>query len=177
MRGICARRHQHRAVACIAASAAAVAVAMAASAARVDGAQPPHSHPSPSCLDTAKVRKSTAIKPFNLRYRIRCDYNVRSITLDTTNQLTRVQAAPTVEPSSAGSFRCERKKPRKVSCSGTTASPNAPITILLRVKPGPCKKPRLKLSGVTRGLLFCTPGTPCVEPIVGSELSATASGC
>lgn len=176
MRGLRACQHQVWASLCVAAFAAAT-IATIAPAASGGIARPPHSDPTPSCLETAKVRGSTSSKPFNVTYRLRCDFNVNRVILRTTKQLTRVQTVPTVDPSSAGSFRCAREKPRKVACSGSSGPRNALVTIMLRVKPGPCKKPRLKLSGTTRGIPSCTSGGPCVEPIVSTDLSARVSGC
>lgn len=148
-----------------------------ATAATAGSTEPPHSDPLPSCVDTAKVRKSTGDDPFNVRYTVRCDFTVNRVNLTTTKKVARVKAVPTVDPAAVAPFTCSRPKPRRLSCHGDSGPPNTRIMISLRVvKPGPCEKPKLTFSGTTRGVPYC-PSGPCTANVTGARLSAAVSGC
>lgn len=154
-----------------------IAAVVATGAAKAGDVEPPHSDPLPSCVDSAKVHRSTKADPFNVRYTVRCDFTVNRINFSATRKIARLKATPTVDPAAVAPFTCQKTTARKVSCHGDSGPPNTRIILSLRVvKPGPCKRPKLRLTGNSRGIPYC-PSGPCTSPIVGDELGATVAGC
>lgn len=118
--------------------------------------------PRGNCTASAKPRGGD----FNVKVDLRCDFKVMVVSLATTKKITRIAKQPSLKPAptNGAALQCERLRDRHARCKHAELPSNTRIVEALRVKPGPCKTPRLQVDLTVRGGLDCG-NDPC--PAIG----------